>query len=36
MQGIALLGAVYSDTEFLTREVRQLTDGLKSYRVESL
>ena len=29
MQGIALLGAAYSDTEFITREVRQLTDWLE-------
>ena len=29
MQGIALLGATYSDTEFITREVRQLTDWLE-------
>jgi len=29
MQGIALLGAAYSDTEFITREVRQLTRWLE-------
>jgi TetR/AcrR family transcriptional regulator, transcriptional repressor for nem operon len=29
MQGIALLGAVYNDTEFITREVRQLVRWLE-------